>query len=372
MLDIVLRILALVRKELLAVLKEKRSRVSLFVPPIVQCLLFGYAATYDLNHVPYVALDRDHSAASTALLARFDGSGVFRRVANLVRVGDMRDAVENGHALLAIQIDADFERRLWAGEAAGVQIVADGRNSNTAGTALRYAREVVNTFAADWRAAHGGAGPSIQVVGHAWYNRNLESRWHFVPGMIAVLTMLQTLLLTAMSVAREREQGTFDQLLVTPFRPLEIMVGKAIPPILIGLVQASLVLAVGRFWFQVPFFGSLATLYAGLGLFLLASIGIGLLVSSLVVTMQQAMLFTFVLLMPFVLLSGLTTPIANMPRPLQWLTLGNPLRYAVEIVQRVSLEGVGLGTLVPDLWPLLVMGAVSLSAASWLFRHRFA
>jgi ABC-2 type transport system permease protein len=193
-----------------------------------------------------------------------------------------------------------------------------------------------------------------------------------IPSLIGTLTLMQTLLLTAMSVAREREQGTFDQLLVTPFRPAEIMAGKALPSILIGMVQATTILLVAQLWFRIPFAGSYGALYAGLSLFLLAAVGIGLLVSSVVANMQQAMLFSFVLVMPFTLLSGLTTPLSNMPAVVQYLTLVNPLRYAIDLVHRAYLEGAGLGPLMPDLWPLAVTAAVTLSAASWMFRHRLA
>jgi ABC-2 type transport system permease protein len=182
--------------------------------------------------------------------------------------------------------------------------------------------------------------------------------------------LLQTLLLTAMSVAREREQGTFDQLLVTPFRPVEIMIGKALPSMLIGIVQASTVLLVALLWFRIPFAGSFVSLYTGLILFLLAAVGIGLLVSSVSQTMQQAMLFSFLLIMPFALLSGLTTPVSNMPKLLQTVTFINPLRYAIDITQRIYLEGVGLSRLTYDLWPLAVIALITLSSASWMFRHR--
>jgi ABC-2 type transport system permease protein len=212
----------------------------------------------------------------------------------------------------------------------------------------------------------------VRVTSRAWYNPNLETRWHMIPSLIGTLTLLQTLLLTAMSVAREREQGTFDQLLVTPFRPVEIMAGKALPSMLIGTVQATTILLVAQLWFRIPFAGSYPALYAGLGLFLLAAVGVGLLVSSVVANMQQAMLFSFVLVMPFTLLSGLTTPISNMPPFVQYLTLVNPLRYAIDIVHQVYLEGAGLGPLLPDLWPLAGIAAVTLSAASWMFRHRLA
>jgi ABC-2 type transport system permease protein len=327
-----------------------------------------------LSDVPYAVLDQDRSTASRALLARLDGSGVFHRVASRAgegsRAADLKSLINEQRAVLAIQIGQDFQRQLLAGGPADVQVIADGRNSNTAGIALGYVGTIVDDFNAEWQADHGLKGPPVQVTTRAWYNPNLETRWSMIPSLIGTLTMMQTLLLTAMSVAREREQGTFDQLLVTPFRPAEIMAGKALPSMLVGTVQATNILLVAQLWFRIPFAGSLATLYLGLGLFLLAAVGIGLLVSSAVATMQQAMLFTFVVMMPFTLLSGLTTPISNMPTVLQYVTLVNPLRYAIDIAQRVYLEGTGLGRLLPDLWPLAIIAAMTLPVAAWMFRHR--
>jgi ABC-2 type transport system permease protein len=364
------RILALTRKELLAVLKDPRSRMSLLVPPVVQALIFGYAATYDLNHVTYAALDRDHSAASRQLLAGLDGSGVFERVADLQRASDVKALIDTRRALLIVQIDSQFERHLLRGESADVQIIADGRNSNTAGTAMGYFSAIVDQFNASWGHDHGIAPAPVQVIARAWYNPNLETRWFMIPGMIGTLTLLQTMMLTAMSVAREREQGTFDQLLVTPFRPFEIMAGKALPSMVVGTIQAGGVLLVAQLWFRIPFAGSYATLSVGLLLFLLAAVGIGLLVSSVAATMQQAMLYSMLLIMPFSLLSGLTTPISSMPAAVQYLTAINPLRYAIDITRRVYLEGAGLGLLVPDLWPLTALAAVTLAGASWMFSNR--
>ncbi|MDE2052286.1 MAG: ABC transporter permease [Gammaproteobacteria bacterium] len=369
MLESLLRIIALTRKELLAVLKDRRARNSLLLPPILQCLLFGYAATYDLNHVPYAVLDQDHGSASQELLAKLDGTGIFERVANLQRQSDIRSYIDDRRALLAVQIPSDFSRRLRSGRSAEVQVIADGRNSNTAGTALGYVQSAIAGFNADWRADHGLPPPPITVEARAWYNPNLMTRWNMIPGLIGTLTMIQTLMLAAMSVAREREQGTFDQLLVTPFRPAEIMAGKALPSMLVGIVQATGVLLVAQLWFRIPFQGSFLTLYAGLVLFVLAAVGIGLVVSALTQTMQQAMLFSFVLIMPFALLSGLTTPLRNMPLSLQYFTFINPLRYAIDIAQRVYLEGAGIGILLPDLWPLAAISAATLTAASWLFRR---
>lgn len=370
MIEALLRIFALTRKELLAVLKDKRSRMSLIVPPILQCLIYGYVATYDLNDVPYAVLDRDRSSAAQALLAKLDGSGIFHRVANLNTVEEVRRAINQRQALLVLQIDPDFERRLLLQQPANVQIIADGRNSNTAGTAVGYVNAIVETFNGEWRAAHGMANPTVRTTTRAWYNPNLETRWHMIPALIGTLTLIQTLMLTGLSVAREREQGTFDQLLVTPFRPAEIMAGKALPAILVGVVQATMILLIAQLWFNIPFAGSFVTLYAGLSLFLLAAVGIGLLMSSLAATLQQAMLYSFLIMMPFTLLSGLTTPISSMPELLQLLTYLNPLRYAINIAHRVYLEGATLSLLLPELWPLAVIALITLSISSWLFRHR--
>ena len=370
MLDPIFRILALTRKELLAVLKDPRSRMSLLVPPLLQTLLFGYAATYDLTHVPYAVLDQDRSAASHQLLAGLDGSGIFERVADLHRLNDLATYIDDRRALLVVQIERDFERRLISGTSATVQVIADGRNSNTAGTALGYVNSIVEQFNADWRSAHGLAAAPLGIMSRAWYNPNLETRWNMIPGLIGTLTLIQTMMLAAMSVAREREQGTFDQLLVTPFRPYEIMAGKALPAMAVGTIQATGVLLVAQLWFHIPFAGSYLTLYTGLLLFLLAAIGIGLLVSSIAATMQQALLYSLLLIIPFSLLSGLSTPLRNMPLALQYFTGINPLRYAIDITRRVYLEGAGLDLLWPDLWPLALIAGLTLAAASWMFSHR--
>ncbi len=364
------RIVALVRKELLAMLKDPRARWSVFVPPVLQCLIFGYAASYDLNNVPYAVLDQDHSIASHDLLARFDGSRIFTRVADLQRESDIAQVIDDERALLVIQTPQDFERNLLLGKPANIQIIADGRNSNTAGVASAYAGEIVDGFNAEWRSEHGLPDPPMQVTMRAWFNPNLETRWNMIPSLIGTITLIQTMMLSAMSIAREREQGTFDQLLVTPFRPMEIMAGKAVPSMIIGTLQATTILLVAQLWFQIPFQGSLLVLYPGLILFLIAAIGIGILVSSIAETMQQAMLYGFLLIMPFSLLSGLTTPVTNMPESLQIVTLANPLRYAITIAQRVYLEGVGLDVLWPNLWPMAIIATVTLGAATWMFRHR--
>lgn len=372
MLDSLLRIFALIHKELLAILKDPKSRASLIVPPIMQCLVFGYAATYDLDNVPYAVLDHDRSAASRALVAEMDGSGVFTRVATLRRTGEIADYIDAKRALLVLTIDHGFERGLYAGTVPKVQVIADGRNSNTAGTALGYVNALAVAFGNGWRQRHGLAGPAVRVTTRAWYNPNLETRWNMIPSMIGMITMMMTMMLTAMSVAREREEGTFDQLLVTPFRPTEIMIGKALPAMMVGVMQSTLILLVAQLWFQIPFAGTYPMLYMGLILFVTASVGIGLFISSIAGNMQQAMIGSFVLVMPFMLLSGLTAPVGNMPAALQYFTLINPLRYAISITHQVYLEGAGIAQLLPELLALVAIAAVTLPFAAWMFRHRLA
>lgn len=371
MLGSLFRIVALIRKELVAMLKDPRSRFLMVMPPLLQSLIFGYAATYDLNNVPYGVLDLDRSRASYELIAHFEGSGVFARSVTLRSTADIDAAISNREALLVIVIPHDFERQLNAGRQVGVQAIADGRNSNTAGTALGYVNTIAQRFSADWRERRGiEAAGAVALLTRAWYIPNLETRWNMITSMIAMITLTMTMILTSMSVAREREEGTFEQLLVTPFRPGEIMAGKAVPSMLVGLVQSSIILLVAQFWFKIPFAGSYLLLYVALVLFLAAVVGVGLFLSALARTMQQAMIASFVVVMPFTLLSGLTTPVSNMPLVLQYLTLINPLRYAISLVHQIYLEGAGIQQIAPDLGAMLLIAIVTLPIAAWLFRNR--
>ena len=369
-LGFVRRVLNICRKELLVILKDPSSRAMLVVPALLQSLIFGYAATYDLKHASYALLDQSHGQAASELIARVDATGVFERVATLRNEADIAPVIDAQKALMVIHIGPRFEQLLGEGQEAPIQVILDARNSTTAANASGYLGGIVEQFNEDWRERHGGARPPLTVEARAWYNPTLDTRWNMLPALVAALSMLQTLMLTALSVAREREQGTFDQLLVTPCTPAEIMIGKSVPSILVGLTQSTLILLVSIFWFDIPLAGSAIALYAGLLMFTIASVGIGLSISALSANMQQAMLYTFVLTMPLMLLSGLTTPVANMPLPMQWLTSVNPLRYAIHLVQRVYLEGVGLGTVAGDLVPLFVMATITLPLAAWLFRHR--
>ncbi len=364
------RLIILCRKELLAILKDPSSRVVLIMPVFMQSFLFGYAATYDLNNAPYAVLDQSRSAVSTELIAKLDSGGVFHRVASLTSEQEIAQVINSGEALLVLRFGPTFADELQAGSVADLQVILDARNSNSAGSAAAYIGAVVNAFNQDWSRRHGGSGPALTIESRAWYNPNLETRWYFMPSMIASLAFLQTLMLTALSVAREREQGTFDQLLVTPMSPTEIMIGKVVPPIMIGLVQSTIVMMVTMHWFEVPMAGSFVTLYMGLVFFMISSVGMGLAISALSANMQQAMLYAFMLIMPLMLLSGLATPVRNMPEPIQILTYANPMRFAIDLIQRVYLEGVGIATVWYDLVPLSVIAMLTLPWAAWLFRHR--
>jgi len=364
------RILALVVKEFLALMKEPRSRFIIIGPPIIQMLVFGYAATYDLSNVPYATYDEDRSAASRELLADFAGSPTFRLAASIDHHDDIRELIVRRDVLLVVHVGPNFARDALLGRGGAVQIVLDGRNSNTALIALGYARQIVETFSARWAQRHGLGLPPARLEPVAWYNPNLRSRWFFVPGVVAMLTLVVTVLVTGLSVAREREQGTFDQLLVTPLRPGEILLGKALPGFLIGIGEATVVILMAVLWFRVPLVGSLAVLYAGVAVFLACAVGVGLMISSLAATMQQGLLGAFLFLVPSVILSGFTTPIANMPPLVQKLTLLNPLRYFLAILRGVFLEGTPLSLLIHQFWPMALIAAVSLALAAWLFRHR--
>ncbi len=364
------RILALTVKEFLALLKDKKSRLVVVVPPLVQLLVFGYAATFDLKNVPYAAYNEDTGAASRDLLAGFTGSPNFTEVASLSNEGQIVPVINKKDALLVIHIDPQFSRNLLLGRTASVQVIADGRNSNTAMLALNYVLTVVNNFNTAWNARSGHAGPPAYVVTRAWFNPNLESRWFIVPGIVGLLTLVVTMMVTALSIAREREQGTFDQLLVTPLRPVEIIIGKALPGFFIGMAEATVIILAAIFWFHIPFLGSVVTLYTGVFLFLLSAIGIGLMISSIAVTQQQGLLGAFLFLVPAIILSGFTTPIANMPPLIQELTLLNPMRYFMVILRGVFLEGMTFNLLIDQFWPMAVIGITTLTTAGWLFRHR--
>lgn len=369
MMDLLRRLANLCEKEFLALLKDPANRIILIVPLVLQCMLFGYGATFDLEDVPYAVVDQSRGEHAMQLLARLDGTGKFHRVATLGSPVQIADEINAGRALLALHFAADFDSRLSSDGTAPLQVIADGRNSTTAGNALAQVHAVVAQFNAGLEGRHA---PAIGLQTRTWFNPNVETRWSILPGLIASLSMIQVLMLSALSVAREREQGTFDQLLVTPATPVQIMAGKALPPIVIGLLQSILALMISIFWFQIPMAGNSVALLLGLLVFNCAVVGVGLSISAMSANLQQAMLYTFVLLVPLVLLSGLVTPVRNMPDVFQIATYANPLRFAIDLVRRIYLEGAPLAQVWRDFIPMACVAVVTLPLAAWLFRNRLA
>ena len=353
------------RKEVLDLLKNPANRIILIAPVVVQSVVFGYAATYDLNDAPYALVDHSGGAEARAFAAKLEGTGLFRCVARPDNAKGMAEVMDRGDILLGIQLGSDFDKLLAAGEDAPVQIVLDGRNSTTAGVALA----AVSTVVAEFNASRG-AVPPLQVEWRAWFNPNLETRWNIMSGMIATLSLMQVMILAGLSIAREREEGTFDQLLVTPLTPAEILIGKAVPPVVIGVLLSTVVLGIDVYWFDIPLAGSLITVYLCLAVFTLSGVGIGLCLSAVAKNLQQAIIYAFVTLLPTFLLSGLATPVSSMPESLQIATYANPMRFALVCLRRVYLEGAGLGDIWVDFIPMLSVSAITLPLAGWLFRNR--
>jgi ABC-2 type transport system permease protein len=363
------RIIALIVKEFLTLLKDPKSRTVVIGPPLIQLILFGYAATFDLTDIPYAFEDLSRSVESRELLSGVSGSPYFHLVGEVRGEAAIREMIDSRKVRFVLRIGQTFAKDLRAGRDAPVQALLDGRNSNTAGIIGNYLGNEVSRYNAERLAGVGRASPSI-LVSRIYYNENALSRDFFVPGIVGLIAMVVTLLVTALSVAREREHGTFDQLLVTPLSPIGILIGKAAPGLIIGLLEASLIMLAAVYWFEVPLRGNLGLLYLGLFFFIFAAVGVGLMISSLSVTMQQALLGSFLFLMPSVLLSGFATPIANMARVVQWITLINPLRYVLVLIRGVFIENSPTYVLLMQVWPLILIGLACMALAVVMFRNR--
>lgn len=369
--DAIIRILALIKKEFLALLKDKKSRFVIIAPPIVQLLVFGYAATYDLDRVDYAVYSQDKGQYGRRLLSGFSGSANFRFVQAIQNEKTIAGIIDQRKALVVISLDSTFSQNIHSGKQADVQVVIDGRNSNTAMIALNYIREILSDFNRQMIKEKGSA-LHARLNNRPWFNSNLKSRWFIVPGIMGVLTLLVTMLVTALTVAREREQGTFDRLLVTPLTPFEILAGKSVPGFIIGFFEGFLCFAIVILWFGVPFRGSIFFLVAGLFIFLLSAVGVGLFISSMSVTQQQGLLGAFLFMVPAVILSGFTTPIENMPEIVQKLTLLNPMRYFMVVLRGCFLEDAPVSIFLSQFWPMLLIGLVTLTLACMLFRYRIS
>ncbi len=362
-------------KEFIQVIRDKRTRFVLIGPPIIQMLVFGYAATFEIRHVPTVVLDLDHTQESRELISRFSSSPYFELRGELTHREEILNLIDRGQATVALEIHPGFSEQLRKGQTAPLQVIVDATNSNTALIAAGYVNQIAQGFARDYQQDRmerispqlAERVPRVELEQRPWYNEDLKSRWFFVPGVIGSLTLVLVTTLTAFAVVREREIGTLEQIMVTPIRPAEFILGKTLPFFLIGLVDVALIATVGTLWFQVPFRGKVGVLLAGTVLFLLCQLGVGLLISTVSATQQQAMVTAFFFIMPAITFSGFGFPISTMPRWLQLATYLDPLRYFLVVIRGVYLKGVGAGVLWPQMAGMALLGVALLAVSAVRF-----
>jgi len=357
-------------KEFIQVFRDPRMRIVMFLIPCVQVLVIGYAVSTDVKHVRTAVFDLDNSEASRDLASRFFATEYFDRVLDLGDEAGVARALDRGDATLVLRFNRGFAEKLDAGRTAPLQVLVDGTDSNTATIAAAYAQKIAAKFServllerVDRSAGPAGRAGKPELRTRVFFNENLESRNFFVPAVMAIVVALSTLLLTSMAIVREKEIGTMEQIIVSPITPAEFILGKTAPFALVGFADVLLVTLIWVYWFEVPIRGGVPLLLFGSGLFLMNTLGGGLLISTVSRTQQQAMMTTFFAFFPAMLLSGFAFPIANMPRVVQWLTTVNPLRYYLVIIRGVFLKGVGMEILWPQMLPLAAMGAVLLFLA---------
>ena len=368
-----LRIREMVRKEFIQLFRDKRSRPILVIAPIVQLLVFGYVVNYDVKDIRVALIDQARTRESRLLTDAFTASGIFR-ITNLpANPGELEGLLLAGKVDMGIKIPPDFSETIRRGRTAALQIIVDGGMSNMASIRISYTVMVLDRLNAELikelyhpNFKYGKIDGRIRT----WYNPNLDSQNFFVPGIVAFMVMLISLLMTSIAIIKEREAGTMEQLIVTPLKPIELIIGKTIPYTIISIAQMVLVMLFALYWFDVPLAGSVPDLFLATCLFLLSTLGVGLFISTVSKTQQQAMMTTFFFILPFFMLSGFVFPIANMPVIVQWLTYLNPLRYFLVIIRGIFLKGVGLDILWPQYAALTILGTAVFAGAVGRFRKR--
>jgi len=364
-------------KELIQTLRDKRMRMILIVPPILQLIIFGYAANLDVKHIHTAVRDLDQSVQSRDLIGRFGSSKYFDIISFPRTPKEVKDLINQGEVTVSIEIPTDFSRRLKKGDTATVQIIVDGTESNTALIALGYANQILSEFSTQVlvkklnRAGMiGFEEAGVELQHRIWFNPNLESRLFYIPGVIASIAFLIPIILTAQAIVREREIGTLEQIMVTPIRSWELIIGKTLPFALMGLFDVIMIALIGVTWFEVPLQGAPLVLLLGAVLFLVSSVAIGLFISTICSTQQQAQISTFFFAMPAFILSGFAFPLENMPEWIQYLTYANPLRYFLVIIRGVFLKAIGLDILWPQMLALGILGALMILLSSLRFQKR--
>ncbi len=380
------RISVIIRKELRQAFRDARMRGMLFGPPIIQLVIFGYAANMDVDTVRIGWMDQDRTVESRQLLSEFQGSGHFVVADAPANQVAMQDLLDRGGADAVVRVAAGFAHDVRSGRTASVQVLVDGTNSNTASIVSAYSTSAVARYSREvldgWQRQKLVAGtmrtggpvrfpiPRLEARPRVWFNPDLRSRNYFVPGIVVNIITLVTMMLTSMAIVREKELGTMEQLMVTPIRPIELMLGKTLPFAAVGLFDVALVVAVARLLFHIPIRGSLWFLGACSLLFLMTTLGAGLFISTISRTQQQAMMSMFLIFQPFFLLSGFAFPIRNMPAAIQYLTYLNPVRYFIEITRGIFLKGSGPSVLWPQMLALGVFGTAILLASAARFHKK--
>jgi len=364
-------------KEFIQFRRDKRMMMLSFVAPVLQLIILGYAATTDVKDIPMVVYNQDKSTTSREYINRFSNSGYFVIEHEVNALADIDPLIENGKVWMALVIPSDFSNSLLARKPVSVQLIADGSDANSAGISLSYASQITATYSqaivatAFERTPQALRPAMVNTETRVWYNPELKSRNFMVPGVLAMVLMIITMTLTSLGVVKEKEIGTLEQLLVTPIKPYQLIIGKLLPFAVIGVVDIFLVLFVTRWWFAVPLRGSVPLLFGLSGLFLLTTLGLGLFISTISKTQQQAMMTAqFLFFMPFIYLSGFTFPIENMPQAIQYLTFAIPLRYYIVIIRGLFLKGVGVAELWPQALALWIFGTAILTLAVWNFRSK--
>jgi ABC-2 type transport system permease protein len=364
-------------KELIQVFRDRRLRITLIFPPIFQLIVFGYAANLDVQHVPIAVRDLDQTVDSRELVSRFGSSKYFDIVAYPENLKEIEALIKKGKITFSMEIPSGFSKKIKKGETVPIQILVDGTESNTALIALGYVSRILSEYSNQVifnRLNQEGMGRfeevGVEVEHRIWFNPNLESRYFYVPGVIASIAFLLPIILTAQAIVREREMGTLEQIMVTPIRPWELILGKTLPFAMIGFLDILLIASIGVFWFKIPFRGDLFILLLGSLLFLTSSVGIGLFISTICSTQQQAQISTFFFVMPAFILSGFAFPLENMPQWLQYFTYISPLRYFLVIIRGLFLKGVGLEFLWPHMMALALLGGFMITLSSIRFKKR--
>lgn len=364
------RILALIIKELLTLFRDPKSRFVLIAPPILQLFIFAYAATLEVKNIELAVYNQDRGKQSSDLITQMQGSPFFSKIIFLQSQKDIQSLIDQQTVTAVMQIPSDFSANINAGRSVALQLILDGRRSNASQIINGYITEIILRFNQMVRNSSSAQPSGIVVVSRSWFNANLSYQWFTVPSLICILSMLIVLMITSLSVARERELGTFDQLLVSPLSPREILIGKTIPAIIVGSCEAGIIWLAAIGIFQIPFSGSILLMIIVLMVFNLSTVGVGLFISSMSATQQQAVLGTFVFMVPAVTLSGYASPIENMPQWLQVVTNVNPLKFALVAVKGIFLKDMPFTLVWQNTWPMLVIACVTLPVAGWYFRKR--